>query len=501
MRRLQFGLAVIGASLLSAGWPSAVRAQERWLLSVDGGVLWSPAAPTAGRFGPGGAGAIGLYRSLSDAFLLGARLQAGILSDGPAPEDPTLDDPGLGDVETLSLVLRVRPLAPAGSGPRRGSGLFLEAGGGGGLTGGLVRPAGEAGAGFLFGFGAVALGPAVRYAALFETSNQLEGRPAQLLWAGVELVLLDASNPPPLPPVPPSDRDGDGLVDDEDRCPDEAEDADGFRDEDGCPDPDNDADGILDVDDLCPLAPEDPDGFEDDDGCPDPDNDGDGFPDERDACPDEAEVVNGIDDQDGCPDQGLIEMIDDRIVLEERVLFDFGRARVKSRARPVLEAIVNLYRQHPEWTQVRIEGHADVRGTPRFNQRLSELRAQQVRRWLVRFGIPGDAIDAVGYGETRPRAWGQAEHIHQANRRVEFVVLSRREVRRVVSPGPSGGDVEVLTPAREGEAGDEEGAPPGGVPPEGAPAGEATPEPRTLIPVSPYGEPAARDAARREGGP
>ena len=41
-----------------------------------------------------------------------------------------------------------------------------------------------------------------------------------------------------------------------------------------------------------------------------------------DTCPTEPETLNGVNDQDGCPDKGLIVMHDDRIVLEERVLFD-----------------------------------------------------------------------------------------------------------------------------------------------------------------------------------
>jgi hypothetical protein len=65
-----------------------------------------------------------------------------------------------------------------------------------------------------------------------------------------------------------ADRDGDGVLDDSDRCPDDPEDYDGFADADGGPDPDNDSDGILDVDDLCPNEPEPKDGNQDDDGCP-----------------------------------------------------------------------------------------------------------------------------------------------------------------------------------------------------------------------------------------
>ena len=109
------------------------------------------------------------------------------------------------------------------------------------------------------------------------------------------------------------DRDGDGIKDDQDNCPDEAEDLDGFQDtrgdsppgEFGCPDPDNDNDGILDVDDRCPNNPEDRDGIEDSDGCPegnDGDRDGDGILDSRDKCPDDPEDRDGFQDKDGCPD-------------------------------------------------------------------------------------------------------------------------------------------------------------------------------------------------------
>jgi outer membrane protein OmpA-like peptidoglycan-associated protein len=93
------------------------------------------------------------------------------------------------------------------------------------------------------------------------------------------------------------DRDGDGIDDDDDACPDDAEDRDGVQDGDGCPDPDNDGDGIPDGSDRCPDRPEDIDGFEDDDGCADDDNDGDGITDASDACPD----VAGRPEWQGCP--------------------------------------------------------------------------------------------------------------------------------------------------------------------------------------------------------
>ena len=101
------------------------------------------------------------------------------------------------------------------------------------------------------------------------------------------------------------DRDGDGIKDDVDKCPDDPEDRDGFQDEDGCPDPDNDQDGILDKDDACPNDPETKSGIADEDGCPDGidgDRDHDGIPDSKDKCPDDPEDKDGFEDTDGCPD-------------------------------------------------------------------------------------------------------------------------------------------------------------------------------------------------------
>ncbi len=102
---------------------------------------------------------------------------------------------------------------------------------------------------------------------------------------------------------PDIDNDKDGIIDIKDGCPNAKEDFDGFQDSDGCPDVDNDGDGILDVIDKCPNKKEDFDGFQDKDGCPDIDNDNDGILDVNDKCPNEAEIFNGYKDDDGCPDE------------------------------------------------------------------------------------------------------------------------------------------------------------------------------------------------------
>lgn len=86
---------------------------------------------------------------------------------------------------------------------------------------------------------------------------------------------LPLATPPPTTPPPvstkatPGDRDGDGVPDKSDQCPDLAEDVDRIDDSDGCPEPDNDSDGIPDVSDKCPNLPESKNGKDDTDGCPD----------------------------------------------------------------------------------------------------------------------------------------------------------------------------------------------------------------------------------------
>jgi hypothetical protein len=70
-------------------------------------------------------------------------------------------------------------------------------------------------------------------------------------------------------PTSGPDTDGDGIVNDDDKCESVPEDFDSFEDVDGCPDADNDRDGILDIDDMCPSNAEVANGTADDDGCPD----------------------------------------------------------------------------------------------------------------------------------------------------------------------------------------------------------------------------------------
>ncbi|MBD3419372.1 MAG: OmpA family protein [Chitinivibrionales bacterium] len=217
-----------------------------------------------------------------------------------------------------------------------------------------------------------------------------------------------------------TDKDGDGILDDIDQCPDVAEDSDGFEDEDGCPDYDNDQDGIYDTDDECPNEAEDRDGFQDVDGCPDLDNDKDGIPDVADGCPNNPESINKYKDEDGCPDEKPQE-IRQKLVLRG-VNFKTASAELLEESYYVLETVYNSLEAYPH-IRVEIAGHTDNQGSSEYNMALSYDRAKAVRNYLVMRGIAEDRIIARGYGEEKPEAPNETAEGRAKNRRVEVIPI------------------------------------------------------------------------------
>lgn len=215
-----------------------------------------------------------------------------------------------------------------------------------------------------------------------------------------------------------TDRDGDGIPDDVDLCPNDPEDKDGFEDVDGCPDYDNDNDGIYDAQDQCPDNPEDRDGFTDMDGCPDEDNDKDGILDVSDACPNNPEVVNGYKDSDGCPDEKPQE-IKQTLVLRG-VNFKTASAELLEESYYVLEQVYNSLEAYPE-VKVEIGGHTDDQGSNDYNLALSYDRAKSVVSYLVLRGIDAGRLVARGYGEEKPVGPNSSPEGRAKNRRVEVV--------------------------------------------------------------------------------
>ena len=260
---------------------------------------------------------------------------------------------------------------------------------------------------------------------------------------------------------PDADRDGDGLTNEADFCPDQAEDRDGYIDEDGCPDLDDDADRVADLVDGAPRIPEDRDGFEDGDGVPEYDNDGDGLLDRVDQCPNDEEDFDGFADGDGCPDpdndsDGLADLLDrcpdipsgalpgaktdgcpeslagiyvtmtcDEVVLGAPLRFGVDDDIMDTRSLQLLDRAAEALALAPEVTMVRVEGHADSDASDEHNLDLSTRRARVVLTYLIYKGVGEGRLEAIGFGEGAPVASNGTAEGKAANRRVALRILAR----------------------------------------------------------------------------
>jgi len=214
-----------------------------------------------------------------------------------------------------------------------------------------------------------------------------------------------------------SDKDGDGIPDARDKCPNEPEDKDGFEDADGCPDPDNDKDGVLDADDRCPNQA----GPVENQGCPDTDRDGDGVVDRLDKCPDKPGQPPS-----GCPveEKKFIVITVDKIELKQKVQFATGKAAINKASFPLLDEVVEVLKARSK-IELRIEGHTDSKGVPKKNLKLSEDRAQSVMSYLIKGGVDAARLTSQGFGDTRPIAENKNEAGREKNRRTEFFIVKQ----------------------------------------------------------------------------
>jgi outer membrane protein OmpA-like peptidoglycan-associated protein len=215
------------------------------------------------------------------------------------------------------------------------------------------------------------------------------------------------------------DTDGDGITDSVDSCVLEPEDTDKYLDDDGCPEIDNDLDTVLDSADKCPNDPEDPDGYQDDDGCPDPDNDNDQVPDLKDQCPNE--VGSSTQEPLGCPAKpALVVVTDCEVKITQQIHFEYNKAKIRPESFPVLDAVVDALNKAPE-IKIEVQGHTDNHGSAAYNKKLSDQRSASVKMYLVAHGIDPNRLTSHGYGFDRPLVPNDTDQNRALNRRVQFV--------------------------------------------------------------------------------
>lgn len=104
------------------------------------------------------------------------------------------------------------------------------------------------------------------------------------------------------------------------------------------------------------------------------------------------------------------------------IYFNSGSSRLDSKSEPLLNALANIFARCPNMV-VEVGGHTDSVGTDGANQRLSELRAGSVRRYLIGKDVEAAAVVSKGYGESTPIATNDTEEGRIKNRRIEFKVI------------------------------------------------------------------------------
>jgi OOP family OmpA-OmpF porin len=228
----------------------------------------------------------------------------------------------------------------------------------------------------------------------------------------------------------PSDADGDGVPDGIDKCDSTA--AGASVDSTGCPN-DDDGDKVINRLDQCPNTPAACP--VDEKGCP-KDADGDGVCDGMDQCPDTPPGLKV--DAKGCPVQLMemeSELLDTGMLRfnDNDIAFETNQADLKPESFEKLDLVGKLLSQ---WPQLKIEigGHTDGRGADKANQKLSEARAKSVRTYLLdKFPtLDKSQYTVKGYGESKPVVPNRDEKTWALNRRVEFVVLNKAELKKEI---------------------------------------------------------------------
>ena len=181
------------------------------------------------------------------------------------------------------------------------------------------------------------------------------------------------------------DTDGDGVPDIDDQCPDVA----GPVENQGCPWPDTDGDGVVDKDDACPTVA----GPAENQGCPWPDTDGDGILDKDDACP----TVFGLKEYNGCPKPQTV-IAEEATGALKGIFFDFNKATIRTESSSKLDMASEIIKNSNGGTFL-LTGETDKKGSDVYNLKLSRQRAAAVVNALEARGVSSNQLKSKGVGE------------------------------------------------------------------------------------------------------
>lgn len=218
----------------------------------------------------------------------------------------------------------------------------------------------------------------------------------------------------------PLDTDGDNVPDYLDQCPDTPAEAKDKVDQYGCP-IDSDKDGVVDYLDECPNTPAVARNHVDEVGCT-LDTDGDGVYDYEDLCP----TIAGDISTAGCPEvKREVRTLLSKAM--QTIQFENGKEVIKNSSYEILNQVAKAFVDNPTYI-IEVQGHTDNVGNYQYNVDLSTKRAQAVRDYLIKQGVPADRLTAHGYGPDRPIADNTNKDGRLQNQRVEFNITFKESI-------------------------------------------------------------------------
>jgi outer membrane protein OmpA-like peptidoglycan-associated protein len=147
-----------------------------------------------------------------------------------------------------------------------------------------------------------------------------------------------------------------------------------------------------------------------------------------------------------------VEITDDKIIIREKVQFDFDKATIKPESDSLLAEVAKVMNDNPRLKKIRVEGHASSEGDHDYNVKLSKNRAKAVMDHLVKKGkVDKKRLEYEGYGPDRPIASNDSETGRETNRRVEFTIIDQEYTVTKKTVDPATGEEKVETEKKEGE--------------------------------------------------
>lgn len=120
------------------------------------------------------------------------------------------------------------------------------------------------------------------------------------------------------------------------------------------------------------------------------------------------------------------------IKITETVQFATGSAKILPASFGLLDEVAQILVDNPQIELLQVEGHTDSTGGAAVNRKLSQGRAESVRKYLIGKGVDGKRLVAKGFGPDRPIAGNDTDAGREQNRRVEFNILKQGPKKTVV---------------------------------------------------------------------